>query len=566
MYIWLNLNQLTLKTLLVLLAVFFFGSNYAQHNNEFYNNGALVHVQAGAEIHVRGDVHMYGVSGLLENYGLITTQGNSYSDNLFQQRGTGTYKIHNPDVNIGERQFIQGSYAVRGGQASIGVNDGSFYRLDLANDQGIVYLVGTGNIADVRNAADFITTGIQNRIVTHNIGLVGAPVYPANGSAYTGIFGVMNPVASSLTLADNTVIWNGNMSAVDAGYIQGKYRRAIDPAGGNYGYVMGLEPAGAGMQRGMQYIILGMGANNYDVVTGYFQTASPNTMASPVECSGNTIDYYGGADHGEWFFEDIMGTGAGTYQVTVYPQDDNFITAPLWVVTKDNSLPGTANQCGPSPVGLVRGGYTDFTIGGWSEFDVAAITSLLPIELLDINAHGEGDHILVNWNVASEVDLSHYELERSENGVNFTKITDMDALGGQNQLQSYYFPDYDVRYFQNYYYRVKSVDFNGSFDYSPIVVASLSTGDIQFSEDFVNLFPNPSAGNFALSIVASEQLSLEMEIHNTMGQLVSASQFVAQPGNTVVQVEAAEWAPGVYYLALKEAASGQTVVKKFIKN
>jgi hypothetical protein len=539
---------------------------FAQHNNEFYNNGAVVHVQAGAEVHVRGDVHMYGASGMLQNYGLITTQGNSYSDNLFQQRGTGTYKIHNPNVNVGERQFISGSYAVRGGQTNIGVNDGSFYNLELANDQGIVYLIGTGYIADVRNAVDYIAGGIQNRIVTHNIGMVGAPVYPANGATYTGIFGVMNSTASLASMLDNTVTINGNMSAIDAGFVQGKLRRAVSPAGGTYGYVMGLEPAGAGMQRGMQYIRLNFAANNYDVVTGYFQTASPNTMANPVECSGNTITYYGGADHGEWFFDDITGTGAGTYEVTVYPQDDNFPAAPLWVITKDNQILGTANQCGPTPVGLVRGGYTDFTTATWSEFDVAAITSLLPIELLDINAHGQGDHILVNWNVSSEVDLSHYELERSENGVDFLKISDMDPLGVQNQVQSYYFPDYEVRYFQNYYYRVKSVDFNGAFDYSPVVVASLSTTNIQFSEDFVNLFPNPSSGNFALSIVANEQLSLEMEIHNTMGQLVAARQFVAQPGNTVLQVESADWAPGVYYLELKEAASGLNVVKKFIKN
>jgi hypothetical protein len=561
------MNVKTRSTLTAIGCLLFSVLSHSQHNNEFYNNGTIVHVQAGAEIHVRGDVHMYGAAGTFENYGLVTAQGNSYSDNLFQQRGTGTYRIHNPNVNIGERQFIQGSYAVRGGQAQTGVNDGSFYNLELANDQGIVYLVGAGNVADVRNQVDFLSGAVQNRIITHNVGMVGPLVYPANGSGYTGVFGDMNPTASLVSMVDNTITINGNMSAIDAGYVQGKHRRAISAAGGQYGYIMGVEPAGAGMERGVQYIRLNFTANNYDVVTGYFESGSPNAMASPIECSGNTINYYGGVDHGEWFFEDITTTGAGTYDVTVWPQDDNFIAAPLWVITKDNALSGTANQCGPTPVGLVRGGYNGFTAGAiWSEFDVAAITSLLPIDLLDINAHGNGDHILVNWNVATEIDLSHYDLERSENGVDFDKIAEIDPQGGQNQLQSYYYPDHDVRFFQNYYYRVKSVDYNGASDYSPIVVASLSTSDVVFGEDFVNVFPNPSAGDYSLGIVSSEKLSIDLAIYNTMGQLISSRQFVTQEGNTVLQIEAKDWAPGVYYIDLKEVVSGQSVVKKLIKN
>ncbi|MDX2359152.1 MAG: hypothetical protein QNK23_00005, partial [Crocinitomicaceae bacterium] len=94
-------------------------SVFAQHNNEFYNDGALVHVEAGAEVHVWGDVHMRQGTGILENDGLIKVQGNSYSDALFQQRGSGTYRIENSNVNTGERQFISGSYAVRGAQAQI---------------------------------------------------------------------------------------------------------------------------------------------------------------------------------------------------------------------------------------------------------------------------------------------------------------------------------------------------------------------------------------------------------------------------------------------------------------
>jgi hypothetical protein len=163
-----------------------FGSLTAQHNNEFYNNGSLVHIQAGAEVHVLGDVHNYQATGRLENNGLLLVQGDMYSDNLFQQRGTGTTRLRNNPVNAGQTQKISGSYAVRGGQAQTGVNDGSFYNLELANDQGIVWLEtnalagSTPLVADVRNTVDYNGTGapVVNRIITAN-----PAALPANGSA-----------------------------------------------------------------------------------------------------------------------------------------------------------------------------------------------------------------------------------------------------------------------------------------------------------------------------------------------------------------------------------------------
>ncbi len=532
----------------------------AQHNNEFYNDGALVHVQAGAEVHVWGDVHMYQATGDLQNNGLIKTQGNSYSDNLFQQSGTGTYRVENSDVNVGERQFIEGSYAVRGGQAATGVNDGSFYDLELANDQGLVYLDGTGYVADVRGSVNYWVGAVYNRIVTHDIGTTGAIVYPANGVNYSAIFGLMNPAAGMANLTNNTVALNGNMSGTDWGYVQGKFRRAISPVGGQYQYVLGVEPAGAGAQRGMQYIRMDFAANNYDVIEGYFQSASPNVSPVGLECSGYTINYFGGADHGEWILDDIAGTGAGVYEAWVWPQDDNFPVGVVWLITKDNSFQGTPNDCGPSPVGLSRAGFN-----GFSEFGVASTTQLLPIELLDINATGINDHIDVVWNVATESDVSHYELERSEDGSSFEYVTSLNAVGNTTQLQTYSYSDYDVRYFQNYYYRAKSVDNNGQYSYTPVAVASIENLTDGFTDEMVSLYPNPSNGDFALSIHSNETRDLNIGVYNSLGQLVQNKSVLIASGNTVMKISSSEWAPGVYHIEISDVNSGQTINKKFIK-
>lgn len=551
-------------SLYILSSLFIAGNLNAQHDNELYNDGALIHVQAGAEVHVWGDVHMREATGDLQNNGLIKVQGHSYSDALFQQSGTGTYRVENSDVNVGERQFIQGSYAVRGGQAQTGVNDGSFYDLELANDQGIVYLVGNGNIADVRNSVDFNAGATYNRIITHDIGATGAITPPANGSGYTGVFGIMNPTTGLASMPNNTVTNNGNMSGVDAGYVQGQMRRAVDAAGGVYGYVVGLEPAGAGAQRGVQYMHLNLNANNYDVITGFFQTGSSNAGAAGIECSGEFIDYFGGGDHGEWFFTDIAGTGAGNYEVRVWPQDDNMITASAWLVTKDNSFQGVTNDCGPTFVGLDRAGFNGFT--GTSEFGVAAPTSALPIELIDISATGMEDYIRVVWNVASESNLSHYELERSEDGVNFDHIANIDANGNTTTALSYQYDDYDVRGFQNYYYQVRSVDLDGSFEYTPMVVASINGLSDGFNDNSVSLFPNPTNSNTAVAINANQQLQLSMTVMSASGQMVHQQNLILNSGNTIVNLASNQWANGVYFVEMRDELTGKTITKRLIKN
>lgn len=549
-----------------ILFISFFSSYLcvAQHSNELVNDGGSITVQPGAAIYVMGDVHMQGATGLLNNNGTIEVQGNSYSDSQFQQRGTGVYRIDNSDVNIGERQFISGSYSVRGGQGQIGVNDGSFYDLQLANDQGIVFLVGGGNIADVRNSVDFGAGSVTNRIITHDIGITGAYTPPTNGSGYSGVFGLMNSTSGIGNFLNNTVSSNGNLSGVDNGYIQGKLRRAINPVGGTYNYVLGLEPAGGGAQRGFQYIHIDVDANNYNVITGYFESASSNSSALTVECSGESLNYWGGTDHGEWMFSDISGSGTGTYEIRIWPQDHNYPGHTIWAITKDNTLSGTPNDCGLTTIGLSRTGFDGF--GSPSEFNVAAPTSPLPVELYEVNALGIIDHINLSWSVASENNFSHYEIERSENALDFTYMKSIVAQAGPGISHTYSDDDFDTRPNQFYYYRIKSVDLNGAFEYSPTVSARINGTGLAFNEDAVWIYPNPSSNDFVLNIHSDNTQNVSIQILNTLGQAVDGDVISLNKGSTSLTINASSWAKGVYIVELQNILNGEVIIKRFVKN
>lgn len=528
----------------------------AQHSNELYNKGGAITIQSGAAVYVQGDVHNYQASGTLSNNGMLEVQGNMYSDNLFQQRGTGTTCLYNRTVNTTERQFIQGSYAVRGGQAQIGTNDGSFYNLQLANSQGIVWLNGTGNVADVRNSVDFdpsAATAPLNRIITHNPTSI-----PTNGSGYSAVFGMMNTTAGLASFVNNTITTNGTTSTTDNGYIQGKLRRAIAAAGGQYGFPLGLEPsASLTAARGVQYTRIDFAANTYGVLTGYFECGSSNTITgTPTECGANPVTWYSGGTHGEWVFNQL-GSNTGTYTMNIYPQDYTPVSYSQYFITKDNAIAGTANSCGANPVGLARPGFS-----GFSEFGFAAISTLLDVELLAINAHAvNNQYIQVRWSVDKEENISHYEIERSTDNNHFEYIGVTYPEAGSASAQTYTLDDYAVHANTNYYYRVRAVEMDGAFDYTPTAFASLDSKGIET----VNLYPNPTTGgSVTVAVSVAQQRDAQLVVTDVLGRKLYTQTLQLMEGFNSLDINTMDWSAGIYYVQL--VGDDFVITKELVKS
>lgn len=576
-----NFKKFTLNLLLV-SGILYSIPTQAQHSNEFYNNGALVYIEAGAEVHVWGDVHMTQATGTLENNGLLKVQGNMYSDHLFQQRGTGTTLIENSDVNVGERQFISGSYAVRGGTTQIGVNDGSFYNLELNNDQQAVYLVNTGTgatpqyVADVRGSVNFDPRGLgatmATNIITDDIGTTGAITYPINGSNYNAEFGMMNAAEGSGNYINDTWHQSGgdNLSIQDNGYIIGKHRRAISSTGGTYGYMIGLEPgaptANNGTNQGFQYVHFVFGNNNYDVLSGYFEAGSPNnTMGAAIKCSGYNMNDFWGDRHGEWVFNDINNvTNGGEYEIRVWPQDPTVPwTGTVWTISKDNvfQYPATNplhNDCGTTPTNLKRTGFEDF-----SAFEVLSGIILLDSKIVNILATPiDNKYIQLNWVTSKEVDVDHFVIERSTNNANFSPITTHTAVGHSQIQQNYSIKDYAVLPNVNYYYRVKIMNTDGSIDYTHSLVTALTKeGNIQT----IDLFPNPiSTGNATLEISSTLDKESSIIVYDAIGQRITSREINVQKGLNIYTLKTQNWPSGIYHVHINSAES--STVKEFIKS
>ncbi len=147
-------------------------------------------------------------------------------------------------------------------------------------------------------------------------------------------------------------------------------------------------------------------------------------------------------------------------------------------------------------------------------FEVTTIVTT-PIKLVKFEASIKNNQVSLTWQTSSEIAVSHYEIESSTDGVNFNKIAQVSA----NNTAS----NYQKTVLQNQtktYYRLKSIDTDGTFQYSKVLEVIYQKNDNNFS---VAIYPTLVPQNTTIQYqVHSENIrgQANIEIINTNGQLV----------------------------------------------
>jgi hypothetical protein len=104
----------------------------------------------------------------------------------------------------------------------------------------------------------------------------------------------------------------------------------------------------------------------------------------------------------------------------------------------------------------------------WTTASPNPMTVSLPIDLVSFEARKASNHIAFNFTTASESNNSHFEIERSSDSRNFSKIGEVRGAGTTNQTQNYQFIDEKPLTGINYY-RLKQVDFDGTSELSKMI-------------------------------------------------------------------------------------------------
>ncbi len=116
-------------------------------------------------------------------------------------------------------------------------------------------------------------------------------------------------------------------------------------------------------------------------------------------------------------------------------------------------------------------------------FDAGIIFETLPITLSTFELSTKSCNVFLDWTTETEKDALHFEIQRSDNAIDFTTIGQVDAAGNSTNLRHYEFVDENAEAIN--YYRLKMVDEDGSYAYSDIEI-------IKTNCDFMmDVFPNP---------------------------------------------------------------------------
>ena len=150
----------------------------------------------------------------------------------------------------------------------------------------------------------------------------------------------------------------------------------------------------------------------------------------------------------------------------------------------------------------------------------------LPVELLNFNYYKISDNELqFYWEVAAEIDFSHYELEMGLHPSDMQSLQTIPAaLWSDQSVQTYSSKRLPMNS-STTYYRLKMVDLDGSVDYSELVA-------VQASLSSMKVFPNPITNNqFQLSHESEEAILLS--IFSIDGRLIDQQQLIGSEEYTV---------------------------------
>lgn len=183
--------------------------------------------------------------------------------------------------------------------------------------------------------------------------------------------------------------------------------------------------------------------------------------------------------------------------------------------------PGSVS--GSDPYTITASGFTSF-----SPFAISSNMAALPVTLTLFKGTETAQGVELQWQTASEDNSDRFDIERSADGRNFEAIGFVKAHGTSADINNYSFTDKDPLTGNNFY-RLKEVDIDGKYKYSPVI-----TINHHASVEAVHAYPNPVQD--VLHIVLPQAFSngrqVTVIIYGNNGQLIE-KQLYANPGSKV---------------------------------
>jgi hypothetical protein len=232
------------------------------------------------------------------------------------------------------------------------------------------------------------------------------------------------------------------------------------------------------------------GNNSSINIYGFFRTAGSVLITGG---SGNQLNAYGNAEVMIEQNLDVRGTSDITFGGSSETDigGDILIAGNSKVIATDQAV---VYVCGSFPIPCDGNNCSTQEViqGTFSES-----CRILPVEIIYSEAkisHSERN-VNVIWATAKEANNSHFEIERSIDGIKeFQIIGEVQGMGWKDSITEYGFVDNNLPLTaSNVFYRIKQVDFDSNHTYSNVF--SVKVSNIRFSKGVWRAYPNPTMGD-----------------------------------------------------------------------
>jgi hypothetical protein len=179
----------------------------------------------------------------------------------------------------------------------------------------------------------------------------------------------------------------------------------------------------------------------------------------------------------------------------------------------------------------------------------------IPVELTSFNASIDGSSVTLNWMTATETNNSGFEIQRSSNNSDFSKIGFVSGKGTTTEIAKYSFDDKNLDN-GKYYYRLKQIDFDGTFSVSDVVEVEINK---RLDFTLYQNYPNPFNPATTIKYQIPNSSKVLLKVYNILGkEITTLVNETKEAGIHIVNFDASSLPSGVYIYKITSNESVQT--------
>ncbi|MEO6228773.1 MAG: fibronectin type III domain-containing protein [Ferruginibacter sp.] len=185
---------------------------------------------------------------------------------------------------------------------------------------------------------------------------------------------------------------------------------------------------------------------------------------------------------------------------------------------------------------------------------------VLPVTYTDVNANKQGKNIAVQWQVENQLNIRSYEVEKSINGSNFTKVNTRSAITSSTTA-TYNWLDKNAVTGDNFY-RIRNIDLDGTTAYSKVVKVTIEKGKGEMV-----VYPNPVKNSIiTLQLKDMVKGQYNYRLLNGVGQVLLTGSIDHAGGNVAEKIKLkSQIASGIYQLEVTEIDNSKTIIQVVVE-